>query len=162
MVVFEEPTAPRIVSLTSPEGRYRVGIHEWSPGGGRFAYQLFSEESGIQSYRFQLANAARGFAPEALEHEGLRERAYFIEWVSERAIAVQTGVYHDTPDTYGWTGRYLWIDVEQGSVTELGDSPELAPIDAGANASVMPVVSDDSGRLYFPENPLLEIALDRA
>jgi len=120
MVVFEDPHTPRIVSLTHPEGRYRAGISSWSGSGRTLAYQLFSEETGIQTYRFTLADIAQGFEPRPVDHEGLRERAYFISWVADRAIAVQTGVYHNEFDYYGWTGHYLWIDRERGTVTDLG------------------------------------------
>jgi hypothetical protein len=126
MVLFEDPQAPRLVSLTHPEGRYRAGIGEWSESGRTFAYQLFSEEAGIQPYRFMLSDVAQGFKPQLIEHPGLSERAYVIGWVGERALGVQTGTYHDNPDTYFWTGHYLWIDAQLGSVTELGQIPSGA------------------------------------
>ena len=121
LVLFEDPERPRVLSLGYPEGRYRAGPAAWSPGGRAFAYQLFAEETGIQPYRFLLADAAQGFEPRPIEHPRLNQRAYFVRWIGERAIAVQAGEYHDGYDDYGWTGRYLWIDVPQGSVTDLGE-----------------------------------------
>jgi len=120
MITFEAPAAPHVVSLTHPEGHYRAGITGWSPNGRTFAYQLFSEESGIEPYHFMLADVGQGFAPHAIEHPSLRERAYFVRWVGDRAIAVQTGVLHQGLDDYGWSGHYLWIDTQQERVTDLG------------------------------------------
>ena len=63
MVLFEDPEAPRIISLTDSEGSHALRT-SWSASGQRFAYQLVARQTDNAPARLMLADLNQDF-----EHE---------------------------------------------------------------------------------------------
>ncbi len=125
MFVFETPDAVRRVSLVLGDGQYRSWRSAWSASGTRYAYQLQAPSLDVTNPTpFGIADVERDFAPMPIEHPELQGQSVRdLEWIGDHAVFATVATYSGALDAMGYSGRYLWIDADSGTVTDLGPLP---------------------------------------
>lgn len=119
LVRFGDDQAPRVLSLTHPDGAYHSFEGKWSPSGNRYLYRLVADAAGIPGAHLMLSALDDDFAPRELGDLQLAQSLQQLAWIGDDIAFAQTGdVRRD-----GNVGHYYWIDVRSGEVVDLGEVP---------------------------------------